>query len=231
MESDKSPWNSLEIAKILVSVLTPIAIAIFGFTLSSQSANRATERESLERRQAIDLQEAEKNQAIETARYSKVVEKRAALWDNIGPKLNDIYVFSCYVGDWKNLNSNDIIRRKRDIDKTFYTFRPYFSNNFVAAYGNFMKAAFEIAEADGAHAKLRTSYKQRPSIYRSMFADDNRPNIYRTYFDLLSVVGQDLSATTPDTTKSPSGNRPGLPKSMSPTVSYCGAPAKQALIR
>lgn len=43
-EKPKSPWNSLEIAKIAVGTLTPLAIAFFGFYVTHQTHTEDVER-------------------------------------------------------------------------------------------------------------------------------------------------------------------------------------------
>jgi hypothetical protein len=47
-----SPWNSLEVARLIMASGTPLAIFVMGFVLTQQSARQAATREQAERAQA-----------------------------------------------------------------------------------------------------------------------------------------------------------------------------------
>src|ERR1035437_2870580 len=75
----ESHWNSLEIVKLLVGLLTPIAIAVATYQYNAHKD--------------IEVQKEE--------RLKRVVAKRVELWDQIAPNMNDIYCYFLYVGRWK----------------------------------------------------------------------------------------------------------------------------------
>ena len=72
-------WTSLEIVKLVVSVLTPLAVVVLGIFVA-----RATAR-------------------IEQSQWAsqKVVENRLRIFDVAAPKLNRLFCFYTFVGRWK----------------------------------------------------------------------------------------------------------------------------------
>src|ERR1700754_3371787 len=87
----KSVWNSLEISKLLVSLLTPIAIV--WFTAQSDKNFRNSDH----------LQENEK----------RVFEYRQKVYDSVSYALNDFLCYELYIGNWKELSPAEIIGKKR----------------------------------------------------------------------------------------------------------------------
>ena len=115
-------WNSLEITKLCVSLLTPIVIAVATYQYNVHKD--------------LDVQQQE--------RLRRVVAKRVELWDAMAPKMNDIYCYFLYVGRWKEMEPQEIIERKRDLDALLYSNRILFSQPFFESYQEFMSAAFEM---------------------------------------------------------------------------------------
>ena len=78
MPASPSPplWNSLEIAKLLLGLLTPAAVAALGFYLQRVAGR-------LENRKWAN---------------QKIVERRLAIYDEIAPMLNDLLCYFTYVG-------------------------------------------------------------------------------------------------------------------------------------
>jgi hypothetical protein len=138
-ESATEKWSSLEIAKLISTTATPITIAIVGAVLTMEEARR------------------EKIEAIEEARYEKIQEKRSQLWDQLGPQLNDIHAYMLFIGKWKELDGAKIIKEKRDCDRLVFSYQPFFTRDFKAAYDNFMGSSFKAFCADRKNACLRTT--------------------------------------------------------------------------
>ena len=115
-------WNSLEIAKILIGATTPLLVFFFGYQLS--------------------LDDKERTDRI--AQFERVTQKRLELWDEIAPDLNAIYSYLMYVGDWKELDADEVVEKKRQIDQVVYGYQPFFSQEFFEAYLAFSEASFEI---------------------------------------------------------------------------------------
>jgi hypothetical protein len=83
-------WNSLEISKLTVQALIPIAIFVFSLVQTRISTNDARQAEYVRRE----------------------VEKRYKIWDAISPDLNAVYAYFLYVGDWDQISPKDVIRKK-----------------------------------------------------------------------------------------------------------------------
>ena len=73
MADSSSVWTSLEVAKFVVSLATPVIAGIIALMVARFGIQ-------LERQKAIN---------------QELVKKRIQIFDEIGPKLNDIYVVLC----------------------------------------------------------------------------------------------------------------------------------------
>jgi len=134
-----SPWNSLEVAKIVAGLLTPIAIAIFGIYV-----HRVTKKfEHLQ------------------WRSQKLVEKRLAVYDDLGPHFNDLLCYFTYVGEWRDLDPPEIVKLKRTMDKKIYLAAPLFSEEFFSACMAFQGVCYETYNGWGRDASLRTKSQRR----------------------------------------------------------------------
>jgi hypothetical protein len=103
----KAPWNSLEIVKLVVSVLTPLVVAIAVFWLN------------------IRLK------SLEQAQWGrqKVVERRIKAYDDMAPLLNQLFCFFCYIGAWKELSPPKIVKLKRKLDEIAHISAPLLTRN------------------------------------------------------------------------------------------------------
>lgn len=224
----KSPWNSLEVAKLIVSIIVCVVGALLVHTLTQErdakaeqekkdaaraadvrlqaaaveakirrnedaaaaalaaekiradardqikfngqlafDRERALQAEAFARDAAIRSQANSREDAIraelsKSARDSKLIDRRVEIWSEIGPKINDIYAYIARVGRWKELRAADVIQIKREIDRTAFTYRAFFSDEWQAAYEDFMNAAFDSYRGDGVNAGIRTSMSGRP---------------------------------------------------------------------
>jgi hypothetical protein len=129
-----SAWNSLEIAKLLVGALTPIAIFVFTYW-TNQSQTLETEALTTQRQaEESKRQSDDKAQAQANERFAQVVKYRAELWSSISPQMNDLYCYFLYVGHWKDLDPTEILKTKRSLDKLVYSNSPFFSPDFLIKY-------------------------------------------------------------------------------------------------
>ncbi len=92
--SFNEPWNSLELAKLIVEGLVPIFIIAVGLFLDNR------------------LKKIEHKQW----RNQKLIEKRLAIYDDLAPLLNDLMCYYAYIGNWKKLEPIEIVKYKRVID-------------------------------------------------------------------------------------------------------------------
>lgn len=139
-------WNNLEIAKLVVAALTPIAVALLALWL-----NRHLKRFE-------HLQWASQ----------KVIEKRLAIYSTLAPVLNDLYCYFDYIGEWKFKDPSAAIDLKRDADRQFFVNAPLFSSDFQRAYQDFIDLCFIPGPLDeyDASATLRTDIDVRKDIFK-----------------------------------------------------------------
>ena len=126
-------WPSLEIAKLIVGVLTPLSVALLGWLFSRQ----------LKR---LDLSNWS-NQ--------KLIEKRLVIYDEIAPRLNKLLCFFTWVGYWKTVSPADAIQAKRDLDRTINIYRHVFDAEVYDAYQAYIQVLFETYTGAGRDARLR----------------------------------------------------------------------------
>ncbi|MDR7270791.1 hypothetical protein J2X20_003449 [Pelomonas saccharophila] len=126
-------WPTLEIAKLIVGVLTPLSVALLGWLFSRQ----------LKR---LDLS---------NWTNQKLIEKRLAIYDEIAPRLNQLLCFFTWVGYWKTISPADAIHAKRDLDKTLNIYRHVFEAEVYEAYQDYIHILFETYTSAGHDAKLR----------------------------------------------------------------------------
>lgn len=134
----QSTWTSLEISKLVVGALTPIAVAGIGWWLTRVG------------RRIEEAQWATRN----------VVGRRVELHREMAPRLNDLFCYFAWVGHFRELDPPQIVDIKRALDRIYYTNEHLFSAEFRAAYQSFMDARFRHWQAPGADAKQITSRKR-----------------------------------------------------------------------
>lgn len=122
-----SPWTSVELAKLAVSVLTPLLVLVLGIIINNSI--KSTERST---------------------------SLRSDIYRTIGGDLNDIYSYLAFVGGWKELTPADVIARKRAVDKAMYTYKPFFSKELFETYETFMREAFSPYGTPGTDARIRS---------------------------------------------------------------------------
>jgi len=170
----KAPdWIAL--AAVLASLLTPAAITILGFMLNKRFKH--FER-SLEEQKRLS-------------------ETRFSLYKDIGFKLNDIYAYFMYVGNWKLHTPMQIVEHKRELDRHVFTYRPIFSGEFNKEYDHFILSCFEMYGGWRKDARLRTTSKHRAEEGDAAWAEyftevDNRRAIKDSYHRLQACLAADL---------------------------------------
>lgn len=127
--------NTLEAAKIIISVLTPITVAVVGYFLNQRL------------------------KSIDNAQWQsrKITEKRIELYDDIAPDLNKVFCFCTFLGYWKDISPRDVLMAKRSLDKTVNIYRHLLSDNFYELYNEFMHLAFQTFTGWGEDAKIKAN--------------------------------------------------------------------------
>jgi hypothetical protein len=118
-----------------IGILTPILLFVLG-VLVTRAARRVE-----------DIQWASR----------KLIERRLDLFEQMAPKLNDLFCFFLLRGHFREIEPPDAITLKRELDRTFYANAPLFDPSFAARYQRFIDACFLTFTAMGEDAKLRTS--------------------------------------------------------------------------
>ena len=122
MQPINTPWNSLEIVKLVLGVLTPLSVACLGWLVARR----------LKRLELVQWT----NQ--------RLIEKRLALYDAVAPQLNALLCFYTWIGYWKDISPDDVIRAKRDLDRTFHIYRYLFDDDVYDAYHTYIHALFDV---------------------------------------------------------------------------------------
>jgi hypothetical protein len=87
--------------------------------------------------------------------HAEFLRKRLYLFEDIAPKLNDTFCFFQAVGHWAELSPEEVIKRKRAIDRAIQVNRYLFRSEFWDEYQRFEQAYFEMFTAPGQPARLR----------------------------------------------------------------------------
>src|SRR3954469_19493778 len=133
-------WNSLEIAKLSAAVLTPILLLFLGLVIK-----RASQR-------LAEVQWSNR----------KFMERRLDVYDEMAPKLNDLYCFFRCIGGFREVTPPDALERKRELDRAFYVNEFLFTTEFRKSYQHFINTCFSCYSGNAEDAKLRASLdKQR----------------------------------------------------------------------
>ena len=59
----------------------------------------------------------------------RLIEKRLTLYDTVAPQLNALLCFYTWIGYWKDISPDDVIRAKRELDRTFHIYRYLFDDD------------------------------------------------------------------------------------------------------
>jgi hypothetical protein len=128
-------WTSLETARLIASLLTPLVVVALGFMVT-----KAVGR-------------------IEDAQWSdrKLIERRIKLYDEMAGPLNDLFCFFWAVGHFREVTPPDAIATKRALDKAFFANRFLMTDEFTRLYHGYIDTCFVQGERQGHDARLRAS--------------------------------------------------------------------------
>lgn len=182
------PWNSLEVVKLVVAALTPIAVAGIGFWLNGRL------------------------KSLEQAQWSrqKVVERRIKAYDEMAKPLNQLLCFFCYIGTWKELSPPELVKMKRELDQTAYVSAPLFDQNFLQRYNLLLDTCFETFSRWGKDAKIRALTERREqalgeawkSEWKDCFSAPDKASdtgeVRKAYGELMAYLGAAIGATEVD---------------------------------
>ena len=130
---EETGWSSLEITKILVSVLMPVSVVVFGWLLNRRLKH-------IEHRQWAN---------------QKLIEKRLQLYDELAPELNKLFCFYTFIGTWKEISPVDALNTKRTLDKKVHIYRYLLGDAFFSSYTSFIDMLFVQFQGDGKSASFK----------------------------------------------------------------------------
>jgi len=170
----------LEYAKLGIAALTPIVTGVIGM-LVLRMGNRLEDIKLL---------------------HQELLRKRLHLYEEVGPKLNDIHCFSQAVGHWVELNPDEVIQRKRAIDRAVQVNRYLFRSDFWEAYEQFEHAHFEMFSGVGRPARLRLDMQHIKERAGELFKPEWTPFVSAKggdhkeqrddYHRLMEILGREV---------------------------------------
>jgi hypothetical protein len=176
---------NLEVWKIIVSALTPAAIAFAGLYINKAIKTREHKLAVLRRKQDI----------------------RKEIYDEIGPKLNQIFCFVCDVGDFGYYEPQHITDSRLQTNTKFKTYKKLWDDKTARVYDQFMELCFDINSGGvGTPAKIRaTTYEKEVFFSRvgkewkpewnKMFTDPAyKDAVFKAYDSLVEAFINDITS-------------------------------------
>jgi hypothetical protein len=136
----RASWNSLEIVKICVQALVPIAVVFVTLWLRPLLGR-------IERRQWSD---------------QKLFEKRLAVFEQLATPLDEIRCYFTYVGNCNGLRPDAVLNAGRRTDAILRIYGALFSPSFYKQFQELHRLCFAVSRSAG-DLRLRTSTKDRRS--------------------------------------------------------------------
>jgi hypothetical protein len=171
--------KNIDFWKLVVSLMTPIIVIIIGYVINRSIQKRTS-----------------------------VTERKVKLFDETAPKLNSLYCYFLFIGNWKELTPPDILKIKRELDQTMHINRFLFLKEFFDLYKRFMDACFKTFTGVGEDAKIRTPLESadgdRRQVYPGewqsdwdrMFAEKSwwvdPSEIHKSYHHLMKLFAREL---------------------------------------
>jgi hypothetical protein len=176
---------NIEIAKLLISALTPLAVVLIGYYLNKTLAKQGKKRRDSE----------------------KLIAKRIEIYSKIALPINQIYCYIQDVGDYKTLNPDIILKNKRTTDRLFHMYRPIWSKKTIYAYKNFSNASFSIFNGSGTDAKIKTISKEKKTAatlgngtwkeaWAERITEKREANYHKEFVKLMNAFSADLGYHT-----------------------------------
>jgi len=176
----ESKKYKLEVWKVLISILTPIVLVALTYVVNNSIQDRG---EKLKREE-------------------QVLSEKQRIYSELGKKLNVIYIYAVDIGDFGSYSPPEIIKIKREADRQFYMYLPYWSENSKKLYEDFTNSAFQPYGKSGSPAKIRATKTQKMAAFEfekrtwdsswdNYFSTPIDPEIADKYFVLVSSLLSD----------------------------------------
>src|SRR5438309_1174698 len=109
---NENPASYFEIAKLVVDFVTPIIVLILGIFVSRGLKQFETR----------------------VASNQELVRRRVGFCDSVSQRLDTVFCFFLYVGNWRDVDPPKVISIKRELDSEFHRAIPYLSEGTYHAY-------------------------------------------------------------------------------------------------
>jgi hypothetical protein len=192
-DSRRKIWNSLEIFKLLATVITPVAVFSLGCMIWNSQRNiiQYWERDQAEQRRIAEA---------DTRERERVRDFRLIIYKDVAPLLNEIISYHFYVGRWKERSPTDIIEKKRQLDSLMYSHIALFTPGFFDLYRGFMRQGFRAARTYDGESRIRTqAHCRRPFANNEteqwlpyFTQEDTRHDLCLAYAALLGRLSEEL---------------------------------------
>jgi len=133
----------LEFWKTLLSVLTPLVLVALTFVVN----DAIQERGSLLKRE------------------EQILAEKQRIYTELGRKLNIFYVYVNDIGDFRSYTPPRVVELKREADRQFFMYKPYWSETSEKLYNEFMRAAFLTYTGVGLPAKINSTKDEKVAAY------------------------------------------------------------------
>lgn len=186
-------WNSLEICKLIATIMTPLMVFVLGCLIwnNQREIIQRSEREQLEQRRLSDADAKERD---------RIREFRLLIYKEAAPLLDEILGYHFYVGRWKERSPADIVERKRQLDSLMYSNIALLSPTFFESYRAFMRQSFRAAGNCFGDSRIRTQAQcRRPHASQDserwiayFTHEDTRRDLCLAYVNLLGRLSEEL---------------------------------------
>jgi len=182
----------LERWKLLVSTITSLALVALTFVINN----------ALQERGAI------------LKRQEQILAEKQKIYLSLGKELNIIYVYVRDIGDFRQYTPTAVVDQKREADRQFFAYRPYWSEITESAYKDYMSGAFATYNGSGMSARLRAHKGEKVAAYAidhrswdqtwdAYFTEDTDAQIDEKYYRLVGALLADTISPDIRTTLQP----------------------------
>lgn len=172
--------HRVEIFKLIVSALTPVVLAFLTYVINGAIQERGA---------ALKREE-------------QILAEKQRIYAELGRRLNIFYVYAADVGDFRAYEPPRVIEYKREADRQFFMYRPYWSPSTRAHYNAFMLAVFKTYNGAGLPAKIRARRGQKAAAYEidripwnaqwdMYFTEETDDKITEKYYELVNALLKD----------------------------------------
>lgn len=176
----KAREHKLEVWKVFLSILTPLVLVALTFVVN----------DAIQQRGAL------------LKREEQILAEKQRIYSELGAKLNVFYVYVADVGDFRSYTPPRVVEMKREADRQFFMYLPYWSAATENRYNEYMKAAFLTYNGAGLPAKIKASPSEKVAAYavdklkwdsawNEYFAGNPDPEIAAKYYALVSSMLRD----------------------------------------